>query len=198
MFDSRLFLLAVIACVLTVLGVARAAAPGAPAEAPKPRLVIVKAVYGDLPDGDKTDVTTKVAGMVKDDRLSVVANNDNFDDPAEGVVKKLKVDYTIDGKAGSKTVNEDETLAVNGKPSKIVIVKAVYGDLPDGDKTDVTAKVAEKVDGDTLSVKAGNDLFGDPAEGISKSLKVTYTFDGKEKSKTVAEDETLTISETGD
>jgi hypothetical protein len=167
-------------------------------DAPKPRLVIVKAVYGDLPDGDKSDVTAKVAAMVKDDTLTVDATNDNFDDPAVGVAKKLKVDYTLDGKAGSKTVNEDETLFVSAKPSKIVIVKAVYGDLPDGDKTDVTEKVAGKVSGNTLSVKASNDLFGDPANGVQKKLKVDYTFDGKAKSKTVDEDETLTISDSGD
>ncbi len=167
-------------------------------DSPKPKLVIVKAVYGDLPDGDKSDVTAKVAAMVKDDTLTVDATNDNFDDPAEGIAKKLKVDYTIDGKAGSKTVNESETLFVSAKPSKIVIVKAVYGDLPDGEKTDVTEKVAGKVNGDTLSIKASNDLFGDPANGVQKKLKVDYTFDGKAKSKTVDEDETLTISDSGD
>jgi hypothetical protein len=172
----------------------KAAAPVAPAS----RLVIVKAVYGDLPDGAKTDVTAQVTKLVKDDRLSVVANNDTFGDPAEGTAKKLTVDYTIDGKAGSKSAPEDQTLVISAKPSKIVIVKAVYGDLPDGEKTDVTDKVSAGVDGNTLSIKASNDAFGDPAEGVTKSLKVTYTFDGKEKSKTVAEDETLTISDSGD
>jgi hypothetical protein len=167
-------------------------------DAPKPRLVVVKAVYGDLPDGDKSDVTAKVAAMVKDDTLNVQASNDNFDDPAVGVAKKLKVDYILDGKAGSKTVNEDETLYVSVKPSKIVITKAVYGDLPDGEKTDVTDKVKDKIVADTLSIKASNDLFGDPATGVAKKLKVDYTFDGKAKSKTVDEDETLTISDTGE
>jgi hypothetical protein len=184
--------------VLTFLLTAFSAVFAQAADAPKPKLVIVKAVYGDLPDGDKSDVTAKVAAMVKDDSLTVDATNDNFDDPAVGVAKKLKVDYTIDGKAGSKTVNESETLFVSARPSKIVIVKAVYGDLPDGDKTDVTDKVTAKVTGDTLSVKASNDLFGDPANGVAKKLKVDYTFDGKAKSKTVDEDETLTISDSGD
>lgn len=177
---------------------ARAAdVPGAP-PAPAGKLVVTKAWYGDLPDGLKTDVTEKVAAMVKDDKLSVEATNDNFGDPAEGTVKKLKVEYTVDGVARSKTVNEGETLTISGKPSKIVIRKAWYGDLPDGDKTDVTQKVAGMVDGDTLSVAATNENFGDPAEGIVKKLKVDYTFDGKEKSKTVEENETLTISDKGE
>jgi hypothetical protein len=162
------------------------------------KLVIVKAVYGDLPDGQKTDVTEKVAGMVKDDRLSVEANNDNFGDPAEGVTKKLTVDYKIGDVARSRTVNEGETLKISGKKSKLIIRKAAYGDLPDGQKTDVTEKVADRVFDDALSVEATNTNFGDPAEGTVKKLKVDYTFDGKEKSKTVDENETLTISDKGD
>lgn len=167
-------------------------------DAPAGKLVVTKAFYGDLPDGQKTDVTEKVAAMVKDNALSVEASNDNFGDPVEGTVKKLKVEYTVDGVAHSKTVNEGETLKISGKPAKLIIRKAVYGDLPDGAKTDVTEKVAEKVDDDHLSIEATNDNFGDPAEGIVKKLKVDYTFDGKELSKTVNENETLTISDKGE
>jgi uncharacterized protein YbaA (DUF1428 family) len=169
---------------------------------PAGKLVIVKAVYGDLPDGDSTDVTQKVAAMVKDNALSVDATNDNFGDPAENIVKKLRVDYTIDGVAQSKTVDENATLSISAgdKPpaGKLVIVKAVYGDLPSGDSTDVTQKVAAMVKDNALSVDATNDNFGDPAEGIVKKLRVDYTFEGAAKSKTVDENETLTISATGE
>jgi 6-phosphogluconate dehydrogenase (decarboxylating) len=168
------------------------------ADAPKGKLVVTKAVYGDLPDGAKTDVTAKVSGMVKDNELTVDATNENFEDPAEGIVKKLKVEYTVDGVAHSKTVNELETLAISGKPSRLVIRKALYGDLPDGAKTDVTEKVSDKIKDDALTVEATNENFGDPADGITKKLKVDYTFEGKEKSKTVSENETLTISSKGD
>lgn len=139
-----------------------------------------------------------VAGMVKDDKLTVEASNDNFGDPIEGTVKKLKVEYTVNGVAHSKTVNEGETLSISGKPARLVIRKAVYGDLPDGANTDVTEKVADKVNDDKLSIEATNDNFGDPAEGIVKKLKVDYTFDGKERSKTVDENATLTISDNGE
>lgn len=183
---------ALLAGIVASAGLARAAEPL------MGKLVIVKAVYGDLPDGQKTDVTEKVKEMVKDDRLSVVANNDNFGDPADGVVKKLKVDYTIGGVARSRTVNEDERLTISGKKSKLVIRKASYGDLPDGSKTDVTEKVADMVSDDALSVEATNANFGDPADGVVKKLKVDYTFDGKEKSKTVDENETLKISDKGE
>lgn len=162
---------------------------------PAGKLVVTKAYYGDLPDGPKTDVTDKVAAMVKDDKLTVDATNENFGDPIEGTVKKLRVEYTIDGKAGSKSVDENQTLTVSGKPSKIQIVSALYGDLPDGNKTDVTDKVTAKLENDTLSIEATNDNFGDPAEGVTKKLKVQYTLDGKTLEKTVNENETLVISD---
>jgi len=165
-------------------------------------LVIVKASYGDLPSGDQSDVTEKVKAMVKNNSLTVDATNENFDDPAEGIVKKLSVEYTIDGVKQSKTVDESETLTISGKEStgkgKLVIHKAFYGDLPDGGKTDVTAQVAAAVKNDRLSLEATNDIFGDPAECIVKKLTVVYTFEGEEKSKTVEENETLTISDKGE
>lgn len=116
MMLSRVFKPALIALTCCfVLGLAwniLHAADTAPATQ-KAKLVIKKAVYGDLPDGDKIDVTEKVAAMVKDDALSVDATNDNFTDPAVGTGKQLKVDYTFDGKEKSKTVNENETLAIS-------------------------------------------------------------------------------------
>jgi len=85
-----------------------AAAPAASA------IVIVKATYGDLPDGNKTDVTDKVKGMLKPgENFSVDATNDNFGDPAEGVLKKLKIEYTVAGAAKAKEVNEGEMLTIS-------------------------------------------------------------------------------------
>ncbi len=89
------------------------AAPAAPPKADAPKLVIVKAEYGDLPDGAKSDVTKKVAEMVKADELSVAASNDNFGDPAEGTGKKLRVEYTFNGTKKNKTVDENQTLTIS-------------------------------------------------------------------------------------
>ena len=80
-----------------------------------PKIVIIKAVYGDLPDGKSSDVTDKVKGMVTKDGLTVDATNDNFGDPVEGTVKKLKVDYEYNGKKNSKTVDENQTLKISDK-----------------------------------------------------------------------------------
>lgn len=91
---------------------AQKATPGAGAAKPGGKLKILKAVYGGLPDGPKDDVTAKVQGMVADGALSVDATNDNFGDPANGVVKKLKVEYELNGAKNSKEVNENETLTI--------------------------------------------------------------------------------------
>jgi len=79
------------------------------------------------------------------------------------------------------------------KAGKLKVLKAFYGALPDGAKDDVTAKVQGMVAGDTLSVDATNDNFGDPANGVVKKLRVEYELDGAKKSKEAAEGETLTI-----
>ena len=85
----------------------------------KPRLVIRNAVYGDLANNVVVNVTQKIADWFEDS-LSVVATAENFGDPATGVAKQLKVDYTLDGKEESKTVAENETLKIDltkGEPS---------------------------------------------------------------------------------
>ncbi|MBM4030791.1 MAG: hypothetical protein FJ291_03300, partial [Planctomycetes bacterium] len=88
--------------------------PEAKSETPKPprKLVIVRAVYGDLAGDRVADVTAKVKDLATTAGLTVVANNANFGDPAFGAVKKLKVEYTLDGKRLEKTVEENETLTI--------------------------------------------------------------------------------------
>ena len=162
------------------------------------KLVIIKAEYGDLPNGNKTDVTEKVKGMANAEGLSAAATNDNFGDPADGIGKKLIIEYTLDDQKLEQIVNENDTLTISTKPSKLKIVKAFYGDLPDGAKTDVTAKVQAMVKDDALSVGATNDNFGDPVEGTTKKLKVEFTFEGAAKSKEANEGDTLTISNKGE
>ena len=177
--------------VLTFLLVAIASA-----DVPKTvQFSIVKAIYGDI-DNDKTiDVTAKVAALAKGDSLTVLANNAMLGDPGV-VMRKLKVSYLIDGVWMTRTVDEGETLDIS---TRLEIRKATYGDLAGGKTADVTEIVAGMVRHNTLSVTASNDAMGgDPAGNVVKKLKVDYTFDGVEKSKTVAENDTLTISAKGE
>src|SRR4051794_33121635 len=95
------------------LGIAGMMVSAADTNAPA-RLVIVKAIYGDPGDASATvDVTKQVAGEVKNNAVTLRAGNDSFEDPASGANKALKVDYTIDGVAGKKTVYENGLLQLS-------------------------------------------------------------------------------------
>lgn len=76
-------------------------------------------------------------------------------------------------------------------PARVTIVRAIFGDLPDGKSADVTAKLAELVRGGARSVEATGANFGDPAPGIVKSFAVTYAVGGQEGRRTVREGETV-------
>jgi HEAT repeat protein len=88
-------------------------------------VVILKAQYGDLPAGASVDVTDKVAAMVKSGALAVEASNGNFGDPAHGIVKKLRVDYSVGGVRMSKTVAEGESIAFTAISAPPPVVDAI-------------------------------------------------------------------------
>jgi hypothetical protein len=158
------------------------------------KMVIVSAKFVDLAADNAIDVTTKVAAMVKDNNLSVDATKAKLGDAGSSGARKLKVGYTLDGIYHTKTVEEGETLDIS---TRLFVRKAIYGDLPKGQQEDVTEQVAERVRKNSLTVKADNETFGDPAEGVVKRLRVDYTLDGKRGSKTVTEGETLSVGEKG-
>ncbi len=72
-------------------------------------VVIQKALYGDLPNGPSADVTAKLSELVKASP-TVPVSNKNFGDPAGGRVKRMRVEYTINGVPGRKMVRENDTL----------------------------------------------------------------------------------------
>ncbi|MBT3190999.1 MAG: family 78 glycoside hydrolase catalytic domain, partial [Verrucomicrobia bacterium] len=78
---------------------------------------------------------------------------------------------------------------------EIVISKAIYGVLNDpGKQRDVTEAVRKLVTDGNQTVKAGNDLAGDPAHGVVKKLRLKYTVDGKARQRTIAENEQLDLA----
>ncbi len=159
-------------------------------------LVIKKAIYGHFPDGPTADVTQKVIAQASPSDVSMVASNILLGDPAVNLSKMLRVDFTSYGMNRVRWVDEDQRLEIHipaGLP-RLVIKKAVYGKIEDNKVTDVTAKVVEEAENDSLKIDATNNKFGDPDPGgWGKKLKIDYTYDGVEKSKAVAENETLVI-----
>ncbi len=95
------------------------------------RVVIRKAVYGDLPDGRSADVTRKLARLVSRGATSVEASNSNFGDPARGSPKQLRVDYTVNGVPRSQTVRESQTITFAATVAPPDFVDAFCAALPD-------------------------------------------------------------------
>lgn len=79
-----------------------------------PKLEIKHAVYGDINGSSErqVDVTEKLKAMVKANRLLVAASNNIAGDPASGIVKRMKVDYLLDGKEFSRTVSENQPMVL--------------------------------------------------------------------------------------
>ena len=69
-------------------------------------IVIRKAVYGGVPGGGQADVTSAVARQVAEGQGEVRAANAEFGDPAPGIVKQLRVDFEVEGRAGTLLVPE--------------------------------------------------------------------------------------------
>jgi hypothetical protein len=129
------------------------------AAAPPPAdLQIQKAVYGS-PEGDRAaDVTAKVTAMVQKGALHVEAVTQSFgEDPAPMIVKQLRVDYTLNGQAGSKTVPE-------GGSVDIASPQAVF---PDAELKSGTG------DNATLEAWQPGTYSVTMADGQTKSVPVT-------------------------
>ncbi len=103
---------------------------GVPQAGPK---VEIKLARYEANDGSKgADVTATVARMVAEGTYEIPATNAVFGDPANMIVKRLRVEYTVNGKPMSQTVTENETMAlVQGStmaaPAVFDLVKGAKG-----------------------------------------------------------------------
>ena len=100
------------------------------AEPASGKVVIRKAVYGDLPAGKKADVTRKVAAMVKRGALKIEASNGNFGDPAQGIAKKMTIEFTVNGVAMSKTCAESDSITLAAGMTPAACIDALCAALP--------------------------------------------------------------------
>src|SRR5207249_1800436 len=68
-------------------------------------------------DGSRgADVTARVREIVESGQYTIEASNGLFGDTVPNVVKRLRVEYAIDGKPMEKIVNENETLELAEEP----------------------------------------------------------------------------------
>jgi hypothetical protein len=95
--------------------------------------VMLEDPFGHADSHDlQRDVTAAVKALVQDNALNVTASNALAGDPAYNTAKQLRVDYSLNGAAQSRTVNENEKVQIPGpgeSPGELVVTKAVYGVL---------------------------------------------------------------------
>ncbi|MGC8668799.1 MAG: glycoside hydrolase family 78 protein [Chthonomonadales bacterium] len=72
-------------------------------------------------------------------------------------------------------------------------VRVGFGGQSAGGYRDVTQTVRSAVQGNTLKIAASNDLFGDPAYGFVKTLRVEFRRGGRMQRRSVLEGQTLVI-----
>jgi len=76
-------------------------------------------------------------------------------------------------------------------PEELRVISAEYG--AHDTWVDVTDQVREKIDSNTLRIRASNAIAGDPLFGVPKTLKLEYVLDGERKTAQVREGTTLRI-----
>ena len=92
---------------------------------------------------DATTVTSVVAAAVKDNKLTINADNATFGDTAPGIPKKLTVEYRIGDEKLKREVNEGGRIKiVVPAGQKLVITKAVYGPADGSKPSQFDASVA--------------------------------------------------------
>ena len=123
------------------------------------KLVALFALFGvNLTQGfadDATNVTSVVTAAVKNNKLTINADNTTFGDTAPGITKKLTVEYRVDNENLKKEVGESGRLEiVVPAGQKLVITKAVYGpadgSAPPADVTVDPVEVLETLPGFTI------------------------------------------------
>jgi hypothetical protein len=81
-----------------------------PAQPAAPKIEVRKATYAAVDGAGGADVTAKVAALVAAGELAIPASNGTFGDPATMHVKRLTVEFTLDGKPMTASADENEVL----------------------------------------------------------------------------------------
>ena len=161
----------------------------------KHTLKIEKALYGVFAKPGRPECS-EVSSYLKPGVRVSVTNGALGGDPASMQHKKLEVKYVLDGHEKCDVVKEHAsyTLPVGAK-----LKSAWYGVIDSAWKpaedvvVDITKKVAAKVKNGKVSVTIDNKIAGgDPMYLTKKVGRITYTYDGVEK--TVIVDENMTFN----
>ena len=138
------------------------------------------------------DVTATLVSLAQSGAFSRAVNNTNFGpDPAVNQVKRLRVNYTVDGVAGVKLIAENATFNYPTDlppPIAAVITNARYEALDGAGTLDVTANLTARAQNGAYTLTVNNTTFGsDPALNHLKRLRLEYTLGGKSWVKSIPE-----------
>jgi hypothetical protein len=164
------------------------------------RLQITHAEYGV---GSRfTDVTSRLRSQVQNGQLNMQVNNDTMGgDPARNSAKTLRVQYTYGGRPQEVVVNENSQLNLPNNynssgnynnSGRLQINRAQYG--TNSQYADVTSRLNSQVQNGQLNIRINNDTMGgDPARSSAKTLRVSYTYDGRSNEIVLNENDQLSL-----
>ena len=89
-------------------------------ETPLPPKVVIDRARYETEDGRGADVTEKVRALVAEGEREFSANNSTFGDPVPNVVKRLVVEYRIEGKPHKAVVAENDVAELTVDPRRDV------------------------------------------------------------------------------
>lgn len=159
-------------------------------------IVIRKALWGAT--SRSVDVTSIVQGWVDMGRRAFSVEGFNVGDPANLVVKTLRVEYEIDGKQRTASATDHQPIRVgdpadDAKPVKVV--RAIWGPAGEVDRMkEVTANVQQLVrERNGAFVVADLVRWGDPVPNVVKTLRVEYEVRGKRFSTSGTDGDVVTF-----
>ena len=155
--------------------------------------VIQSARYESVSNTSKfRDVTSSVNSLAQAGAFSRVVNNSNFGpDPAVNQLKRLRVNYTLNGIAGVSITAENSTFnypTALPQPVVVVFTNARYEAIDGAGALDVTADLNTRAQAASFTLTVNNTTFGsDPALNHVKRLRMEYTYNGRALVKYLAE-----------
>ncbi|MGA2246961.1 MAG: glycosyl hydrolase [Verrucomicrobiota bacterium] len=97
-----------------------------------PKLEIKHAVFEGKNGGGSGDVTAKVIRLIRSGHKAILASTDELGgDPASGSVKRLRVDFTLDGNPATLTVNEGDALIFPVNTTQLAAIRSFEKFLTD-------------------------------------------------------------------
>ncbi len=88
-------------------------------------LEIKRAIYEPPDGGGSKDVTQRIIDLIKNGDESVVASNKEMGgDPSVGQVKRLTIEFTLDGKPGTLTADENDEMILPTNAKKLAIARS--------------------------------------------------------------------------